>query len=205
MTAKQQAVSELPTLRARIATLVIQRKATSAGAISEVVLDDTPVPPTETTFPVDPGKHRVRIRSGSDTWEQPVALDDGETRTLVATTTMEQPPPAEHPSRALPLAVLGVGLVVTAVGAVVGVKALSDGKSLDDLCGGNRKACPPDANGRISTLKTESLVTDLLIGGGVVVLGVGGFLFWRTTQVAQPPPRVKLTVSGKGGALTVRF
>jgi hypothetical protein len=205
VTAKQQAMMELPTLRARVATLVIVRHPTSAGPISEVSVDDAPVPPTQTSLPLDPGKHRVRMRSGDEAWEQPVVLGDGETKRLVASTTLEQPPAPHTPKHTVSYVLFGAGAVAAGVGAVFGIKALSDSKSLQDECGPDRKACPPDATSRITSLKTESLVADILIGGGVVLIGTGAFLLWRASQVERPPPRVRLTVTGRTASLAMQF
>lgn len=203
--ARGQAQTELPALKARIATVTIETRDMRGAAIDELLIDDEPMPHGKSTFSIDPGKHRIRMRWGSESTEKSIELGDGEKRTIVTSTILEQPPPPPKPARTAAYVVGGAGLALAAVGGVLGVMALGKSSDLKDVCGADRKSCPPDQSSNISSLKTKALLSDIFIGTGVVALGVGGFLFWRSTRVEKPPARVRLTITGKAALLEGQF
>ncbi|WP_394820696.1 tol-pal system YbgF family protein [Pendulispora albinea] len=208
--AKAQAQKELPTLKARIATLTVERRTSNGTQVDEIRIDDEAVPLGRASYPIDPGRHRVRIRAhqgaeASDTWEQSIELEDGEKRTLSASTVLVTPPPGPRPARTVSFIVGGAGLALTGAGAILGIMALGDSKELERDCGPNRASCSAEHQSRIDSLKTKSLLADVFIGAGVVTLGVSGFLFWRSTQGDKAAPRLHITVTGRGALLEGRF
>jgi len=208
VTAKGQAQSELPALKARIATLVLEKRTPQGVNIDSVSVDDETLPVDRDPagrYPIDPGKHRIRIQQGKETWEDTIEIEDGEVRTMVVSSALEQPPPRAKPGRTGAFVVGGVGVALAAVGAAFGVMASGDSKSLTRDCTSDRTSCAPDDKSRIDSLKTKALLSDLFIGGGVLALGVSGFLFWRSTQVEKDPPRLRLTVTGSAMLLQGRF
>jgi len=202
--AKGQAQTELPALKARIATLTIETHGMHGTAVDELLIDDDKMPVGPTSYPIDPGKHRIRLRQGTDTWEKSIELEDGEKRTLVVSTVLDPGPPPPKPLRTASFIVGGAGLALAAAGGVIGIIALGDAKALDRDCP-TRSACPPADQSRIDSLHTKALLSDLFIGAGVVALGVSGFLFWRSTRVEREAPRLRLTVTGNGALLQARF
>jgi hypothetical protein len=86
----------------------------------------------------------------------------------------ESPPATSAPVAAyVALGVGGVGVVVT---TVFGVLALGNKSSLNGSCGSDKKACPSSSQSDINALHTNSILSDVGLGVGIVGLGVGGVL-----------------------------
>jgi len=203
--AKAQATTELPTLRARIATLTIERRTPRNAHVEEILIDDEKMPLDKASYPIDPGKHRIRIRQGKEVWEKSVEIEDGEKRTLVASVMLEPAPPPAKPGRTASYILGGTGLALAAVGGVLGLTAMGASDDLKRDCGSNRSECAPSDQSRIDSLKTKALLSDLFLGAGIVTLGVSGYLFWRSTRVEREPPRLRLTVTGSTALVEGRF
>ncbi|WP_394842190.1 hypothetical protein LZC95_34565 [Pendulispora brunnea] len=203
--AKSQAATELPTLKARIATLTIERRTPRHANIDEVLVDDEKMPLDKASYPIDPGKHRIRIRQGKEVWESSIELQDGEKRTMVASVVLEPAPPPPKPGRTASYILGGTGLALAAVGGILGLTAMGDSDDLTRDCGSNRSECAPGDQSRIDSLKTKALLSDVFLGAGIVTLGVSGYLFWRSTRVEREPPHLRLTVTGTAAMVEGRF
>ncbi|MDB4997628.1 MAG: hypothetical protein JWM74_5060, partial [Myxococcaceae bacterium] len=86
LAAQAQALAELPSVRDRVATLIIEEP--HPRPVTAVAIDDVPLDPSKLRYPVDPGRHRVSISTGNASWEGLLTFSDGQKRTLVTTTVL---------------------------------------------------------------------------------------------------------------------
>lgn len=202
--AQQQAASELPTVRARVATLQVVPPA--GLAVTRVAVDEVDIPPASgQTFDIDPGRHSVSITAGTATWSGPLELQDGEHRTVHVRSVLEPGPEPSHTLRNVGLVVGGIGVAALATGTVMGIAALDRSKSLDADCGAARTDCPPEANDRITSVKTFSTLSDVLLGSGVVFAGVGVYMIIRDARQDRAPGKMRITVGARGVGLSATF
>ena len=201
--AQAQAVSELPTVRARVATLELRPP--KGVVITRITVDEVEVDAKKTTFAIDPGRHAVRVAAGNATWDGPVQIEDGEHRIVPIHTILEPGPEPSHTLRNVGFVVGGVGVAALGVGTILGIAAIDQSKALDRDCGPSRTACPASDNDRISRLKTFSTLTDVFLGSGVVLVAAGGFLILRDLRSEKPPGKVRLTVGASGIGLSGAF
>jgi hypothetical protein len=201
--AQAQALAELPTVRARVATLEI---ALPQGlALSQLTVDEVPIDVKKSSFPIDPGRHAVRIVAGNATWDGPVEVEDGEHHTVHMRTILEPGPEPSHALRNVGLIVGGVGVAALGVGAVLGIAAIDKGKPLDNECGASRTNCPASESDRITTVKTYSTASDIFLASGAVLFVAGTFLVIRDLRAERPAPHVRLSVGMSGALLTGVF
>lgn len=201
--AQQQAVAELPTVRARVATLQVVPPA--GTDVTRITVDEVEVPTKLQTFEIDPGRHSVSVSAGKATWSGPLEIQDGEHRVVHVTSILEPGPEPSHTLRNVGLVVGGVGVAALATGAIMGIAALDKSKSLDDDCGPSRTQCPQSANDRITSVKTFSTLSDVFLISGVVVGGVGAYLIIRDVRQERAPGQVKITVGSSGVGLSGTF
>ncbi|MGH7280455.1 MAG: hypothetical protein ACRELY_02945 [Polyangiaceae bacterium] len=201
--AQAQAVSELPTVRARVATLELEPPA--GVAITRITVDEVDLDAKKTKFQIDPGRHAVRVAAGNATWDGPVQIEDGEHRVIPIRTILEPGPEPSHALRNVGFLVGGVGLAALGVGTVLGIAALDQGKALDDDCGPSRSACPASDNDRISRVKTFSTLTDVFLASGIVFVAAGGFLVLRDLRTDKALGKVRLVVGASGVGLSGAF
>ncbi len=193
---------DLPSVRSRIATLMVEVRAAAPVAAS-VEIDDRPVSATQSAHRVDPGPHRVRVRARDTVWEQTLELEDAETKHLEVLLTLETPQHKVSAQRWLGYGLGGLGLVAMAIGGAFGYAALQTSNSLSDVCGADRKHCPPDRQGDLDKLQTDALVADVTLGAGAALFVAGGVLL--LTEPRREQPRVKLAPSGLGARAIVEF
>lgn len=194
--AQAQAVQELPTVRARVATLEL--KPPQGVKITRITIDEVDADATKSSVPIDPGRHAVRVTAGSATWDGPVEIQDGEHHELPIRTAVDPGPEPSHTLRNVGFVVGGVGIAALAAGTIFGIAALNQSSALDAECGPQRNACPSTDNDRISRVKTFSTLTDVFLASGVVLVGAGGFLVIRDLRAERPPGKTRLVV-GSGG------
>lgn len=130
------------------------------------------------TLGIRPGHHVLRARAfarESPPWEIDASPGDALEHALVvppAPPAAAAAPPRPAPSRALPIATLGLGLAALAAGGVTGWLALERVDEISGAC--PRGECPStyDLAGAQSRARLYTTATDaLLIGGGVLTLG----------------------------------
>ena len=201
--AQEQAKAELPQVRARQATLEIVLNL--SAPVTELSLDDAPLAPEKRVFPVDPGRHRLRIRSGGAMMDRPLEFAEGEKKTLAASTAFDPPPPAPHDLRTVGFILGGLGGAALLTGTILGISAVNVARPLHDACGAGRNLCPPDEQDRISKVKTQSLLTDVFLGGGAVLLGAGAFFVVRDARKEAAPMIPRIVVAGTSVAVSGRF
>jgi hypothetical protein len=196
--AQAQAQSELPTVRARVATLQIDLPA--GVTLTSLTIDEVPFDVKTSSFPIDPGRHAVRVSAGNATWDGPVELQDGEQHRMQLRTILEPGPEPSHTLRNVGLVVGGVGVAALALGTVFGIAAIDKSKPLENECGPAHNQCPATENDRITTVKTFSTASDIFLGSGAVLFLAGGFLVVRDLRQEKPAPHVRLSV-GMGSAM----
>ncbi|MEO8877385.1 MAG: hypothetical protein ABI461_17455 [Polyangiaceae bacterium] len=201
--AQSQAIAELPTVRARVATLAIALP--QGMALTQVTIDEVALDVKNRPALVDPGRHAVRVVAGNATWSGPVEIADGEHHTIQMRTILEPGPEPSHALRNVGLVVGGVGLAAIGVGTIFGIAAIDKGKPLDRECGPSRNACPASENDRITSVKTFSTLSDVFLGSGAALTIAGAFLVIRDLRAEKPAPRVKLSVGMSGAFLSGSF
>jgi hypothetical protein len=201
--AQAQAVTELPTVKARVASLQISLP--PGLALSQLTIDEVSIDVKNSSFPIDPGRHAVRVVAGNATWDGPLELQDGEHHTMQMRMILEPGPEPSHALRNVGLIVGGVGVAALAVGTVLGIAAIDKGKPLDNECGPSRTNCPVSENDRITTVKTFSTASDVFLASGAVLFLAGGFLVIRDLRAERPAPHVRLSVGMSGALLSGVF
>lgn len=88
-----------------------------------------------------------------------------------------QPPPESHTPVA-PIVLMGVGGAALVAGGVFGVLTLSARSEASDGCkdGASGKLCTSDATSALDREKTFALVTDIALGSGIILAGIGVYL-----------------------------
>jgi hypothetical protein len=201
--AQAQALAELPSVRERVATLVVEEP--RPLHVTAISIDDVPLDPKTLTYPVDPGRRRVRLATGNATWEGLITFGDGQRRSLAASTVLVPQPEPSHVFRTAGYVVGSAGLASIGVGAFAGIVAITLGRPLERECGPARNECPADQQVRITQVKTLALVSDVFLIGGVVLTGAGGYLVVRDLSAQKPAPGVRLIVTGAGASLHGTF
>jgi hypothetical protein len=203
LAAQAQAQAELPSVRERVATLVVEEPLPLH--VTAVSIDDVALDPTKLVYPINPGRRRVRLATGNATWEGLITFGDGQRRSLAASTVLVPEPEPSHVFRNAGYVVGGAGIVSIGVGAFAGIAAITLGRPLDRECGPARDQCPADEQARITQVKTLALVSDVFLVAGVLLTGTGGFLVIRDLSAQAPPPGVRLVVTGQGASLRGQF
>ncbi|MBX3217042.1 MAG: hypothetical protein KF850_33725 [Labilithrix sp.] len=196
--------------------------------------DEIPAAMLDIDRPTDPGTHSVEATApGYKKASQAVTLKDGErlaiqltpeaapSATPAATPAGAAPADAATPatpdapsstprassstSRTVGWVLLGVGAAGLVTGGVAGGLALGTKSSLDDACGANRGACPPNQEGRIDRLQRESLISTIGFTVGVVgAVGGAALLFFApATKPAAATSPTRPTVSVGLGSVSL--
>jgi len=203
--AQRDAKTELPAVRARIATIDVVVDARGIAATPVIVIDDAGQPAGRTSFPVDPGSHRVRVTAKDGRWEQTVQLADGEKKTVRVAMGLEQRPAPLPTQKIVGYILGGAGMLSMAVGGIFGAKAVGDSHDLDAACGPTRKSCPGNQSSKIDSLKTESLISDLTVGGGAALFVAGAVVVLTAPAPKREEPRLYFAPMGLGAQVGGRF
>jgi hypothetical protein len=182
-------------LAKRIPTLVVEPTSDVDGPIT-VTIDDQPIPSNLVVIPrkLNPGKHVVVARAGSEEARETVSLAQSEQKRLPLRITKRAPPPAvvvkaepepvrDHPTaegtRPIPIITwIGGGVAVAGVltGTVAGIVSISKTNSLEGCVGDQ---CPRDQQSTMDSARTFATISDVsfVVGGiGAVVAAVGYFV-----------------------------
>lgn len=95
--------------------------------------------------------------------------------TTAAPTQDAPPPPPPKKSPVLGYVIGGAGVVLTGVGAVMGLSAMSTYKSAEDACP-SHKGCAPSVGDDYDSAKSKANVANVAIGLGAVGIAVGAYL-----------------------------
>jgi hypothetical protein len=156
-------------LEARSGHTMLSVRTVPPGAI--VRLDGNPAGVTDSSFNTSPGKHSVIIeKAGFEREFRAVDLVEGKTTEVVVTLRASDGPVVKpRPSRAVPGAILGVGAAAVAAGVLLYATSES----------------PSPSGGMFYTdTKPAGIVVGL---SGVVAIGVGAYLWHRSTKRASAP------------------
>jgi tetratricopeptide (TPR) repeat protein len=125
------------------------------------------------------------------------------------------PPPAEGPSRAVPIFLVSTGVAALAAGGVFGILTLSARSEVSKGCatGSGGNLCSGDVRSAIDREKTFGLVTDIALASGIVLAGVGIYMLVsgpssndaRLRALANAPVRVVGRAGGGGVELVGAF
>lgn len=203
--AREQAATELPNLRARIAHLRVEVQAPGLSEPHHVLVDMQPIPNAATGVDVDPGEHQVRIEARGRMWESVVTVEEGRTHTVrVVLGEVHQPPPS-RPQRTVGFIIGGIGLASLAAGAYFSASASTTARELDGVCGNDRKSCPPDRQDDIDRLRTHALLADFTVGGGAALFAAGAIVVLAEKPPKREEPRIEFYPVGLGGGLRATF
>ncbi len=158
-------------------------------------------------LPADPGPHSVVVVApGRAARSYAVVLAPGQRLTLRAETGApiaeaggtDRPPGAHVPTAAW--IVGGIGVSALAVGAFLGVRALSERSASDGLC--TMGVCRDQAGlDDYDAARSEALGADIALGIGAVALAVGGYWVVTSMTGARSSPAaasLRVTPSGVG-------
>ncbi len=204
-TARNQARKELPNLRARIAHLRIDVDRRGLDVQPTVLVDMKPQPTGVRIVPVDPGERQVRVEARGQRWDALVRAEEGEERVVRVVLGEAHRAPLPRTQRTVGFVIGGVGLAALAAGAYFGASASSLSRELDGVCGGDRKACPPDRQDDIDRLKTHALVADFALGGGAALFGAGAIVVLTEKAPEREAPRIEFFQVGMGGGVRGAF
>jgi hypothetical protein len=179
--AREEARRELPSVRARVATLRLLVRAGSADAPVVVDVDGVTAPRGATSFPLDPGDHVVHVRAGDDAWRRDVHLAPGE---LLACDVplWVRVTPTPRPQRTVGLATFGAGVAALSVGLGAAIAGASTNT--------------PERATALTSVAAGG------IGGGVALVVAGGFLL---VTEPRPAPPLRLSLSPTSARLSVDF
>lgn len=192
--AQRAAASELDELVAKIPAIVIMIEGAQANQVV-VEIDGVQVPAAVLgeARPMDPGRHRVVGKSGSQVYEQVVELGPSEQRKLrlafkpestksaVKATDAAAAEPKDDAGtstggdtqRTLGWAALGVGAAGIVTGGVTGFLVLGKKRALEDNANCSGTTCAPPAHDDVDSynrLRTISTVS-FIVGGAAAALG----------------------------------
>lgn len=155
-------------------------------------------------IPLDPGPHRVLIRSpGVPARQSSITLTEGETLTLPLDAPEQAEPSKKRTGRFLGMTREealwvsgGIGVTGLLVGSIAGVVGLNAQAVGDGNCSDLTRTCSPrghDANQRAKTMATVSTV-----GFAVGVLGVGSAAYvYLAVPAGEPSRTASLGVRGQ--------
>lgn len=203
--AKEQAASELPAVQSRIAYLSVVVDTRGLSVMPDVRVDDRSLPLSPAPIKMDPGSHVVRVRAKDTSWEQTIVLEEGHHETVRVAIEQGRARPVARTQRTVGYLIGGLGVTSMATGAVFAALASNTARDLDEVCGPNRKACPPDKQGDIDRLKTHAVVADLTIGAGAALFAAGAIVVLTEPAPKAEEPRVVVFPVGLGAAVQGRF
>jgi len=198
--AREDAVRELPVIRARIAHVVIEVDGTGAAVAppARAEIDGHPVE-IGTAAAVDPGQHELRVMAGLSTWSRRDKVTDGEVRSVRVRLLTHDTPETRSGSRTIGFVLGGAGAAGMAVGAGFGAASVALSHSLFGVCSPSGNACPPGDQGRIDTLSRDTLVSDLALGTGAALFLIGAVVLLAEKGThTERPLQFDLVGSGVG-------
>ena len=184
-------------------TLITIESATTSIADLVVTVDGEPVQLMERTFPLDPGKRKVKVTSKaageSRELQKTIKARAGRRETLEvpdlsiveSDTSAEAARKGRKGSTAmvvLGMVGVGIGLGAMGTGGYFGYRARSSWEEAADMHGCNRDTgvCPSEAGLVLAEeARDHALKANILVGSGVVV-GVVGTILWLSGRSTGP-------------------
>jgi hypothetical protein len=113
-----------------------------------------------------------------------------------------------HPTRTVGIVVGGAGVAALAVGGIFGALTLSEKSAAQTACPGTDHVCTDpsklsDAQGHHSTAETDSWVSTIGLGVGVVGVGLGAYLLFRHASSDAASVHLVPTIGRDGGAMSL--
>jgi len=209
---------ERDALLPRLPNLIISIEGADAGAVS-VTIDGAEVPSAliGEKRPVNPGRHKLHGKSGSEVAEQEVSIAESETKPI---TLRFKGAPGEEPAHRAPSGAstraaaagavdgestassrpgsgqrtvgwiaLGVGAVGISVGAVTGLMAMSKKSSIDEFCRDNQ--CLPPAHDDVDAYNSLRTVSTIGFVAGLVGAAAGVTLLVTAPRSAPETARAR--------------
>jgi len=202
-------------LEPTLARLTIEVASGNAGAVLEIRRDGTPLSAGAlgTPVPVDPGVHVFEAtQPGKQKWTTTITIDPKPGVTTVRVPALQDAPPGNKiepgandgakgwaPQRIAGLAVGSVGVVTIAIGAALGVAAISKNNASKVNCLPSQPSmCHPDGFAlRTSAGQLADASTGMLVAGGAALAtGLIVLLAGRSTA----PPVGASPTAGRGTA-----
>lgn len=207
-TSREQAARKgADALEPRLAKLTIVTPTGDLPPQMVIVRDGEVVPPSlwGVAAPIDPGLHQLDVTApGREKWSAQVAANAGQSSTItvpvlkpdasaaarakVATTPAFVPPPSDSPptpagstQKIVGGVVVGAGVIVTAVGAYFGGKALSTYRGAE--CDAANKCTQEGLDAQDSGIAYGTAATIALTGGLVAI--ATGVVLWLTAPSPQ--------------------
>jgi hypothetical protein len=218
-------------LEAKLAYLVIRLSSRPEGI--QVRRGSTLIEPAmlDTRLPVDPGKHTITASApGHAPWTRSIDVEGPGLITLVvpplertqaaaAGSSSAAPPPpsgaapSPHPgpgavvpgrSPTAGYVVGGVGLVLTGVGAYLGLRSLSSYRSAEEACPTHRN-CPASAQAPSDDASSKGTLSTVALGLGAIGLVAGTWLVLTAGNRESNTPSVSLApvVGPRGGSMSL--
>lgn len=103
------------------------------------------------------------------------AAPPGSATAAPTSTDTSSPPPPPKKSPVVGYVVGGAGVVLTGVGAFIGLSALSKYKDADSACS-SHKGCSPAVADDYDSAKSKANISNVAVGLGVVGIAVGAYL-----------------------------
>jgi hypothetical protein len=218
--AQQRAKTALAAALPKIAQLKIHVDGAPADKVT-VTVDDEKVPSVlfDSNRPTDPGTHQVKATAqGFLDAAQSVQIAEGASASVTlalkpnpnAAAVVPAPVPAPGPapgpapttppdsaahgsSKVLPIVLLAAGGVGIAVGSVFGVMALGTKSSLDSAC--TSKVCPGSSQSDINSLGTQSTISTIGFGVGIVGVALGVYFLVASGGSSEAQPAAASTLA----------
>jgi hypothetical protein len=183
--ARRAAADLAKKLEAKIPTLHIEAKNPHVGVETHAELDDQAID-LDKAQQIDPGKHVVRVTSGTDAREVEIEVEAG--RSVPVVFDFDAPytgrsyqffaQPFGKKLSPLAIGAFAVGAVGAGVGTIAGIVAFAKTSSVKSDCTGN--ACPGFDSGRIASAQSAGNVSTafFVIGGLGAAVGVASLFFF---------------------------
>jgi hypothetical protein len=209
--ARQQALSLIEELSARIPVVRVEVTGASPGSAVRIQLDgaDVSAGSAEAGIPLDTGVHSLVVTApGHKGASESFTLVEGERRRV----PMRLVHPKRVESRAVPKTLMytgfGIGAAGVVVGSITGLVALSKAGNVKDKCVDN--LCPPETRNEADSSKAFGRVSNVSFAVGLAgaALGTIGWVLYRSSdsrEQAASGAEVTASVQPGGMALVGRF
>jgi hypothetical protein len=192
-------------LTTRIPSVTVVVQNADPGSPAQITFDGEPVPAAAAQAPrkVNPGRHNVLARSGSNEKSEDFNVAEKETKTVtidLAKKIVAPPPIADEPEVSTPSkpgsgwrivmwSGFAVGAVGVGVGSVTGIMAFSKTSDVEGTCP-TPKSCPRDQQSNLDSALSVGTVSTIafIVGGAGIGVGVLGLVMSNKSGGDPTPP-----------------